>query len=295
MRAKLGPVEIGEGLPIRIMYAINASPESFYGGSVVKSAEEAVERALSVKEHVDVVDVGGMSTAPYKETWITPEEEERRVVPIVRALSDAGFVVSVDTFRPRVAEAALRAGASIVNDISGLKLYPELCKVAREYDAGIILMARERGARIGVDPVERLAEAMRESLSTALKCGIDEEKIALDPGIGFPLLPARDEPYLIRDEYRHGDPEWPWWKWDSYVLANLRKLKMRPLVVGVSRKSFIRRIVGEGDPEKVLPGSLAAEAIAALFGADMIRTHNPKETEQAAKLAKAIREFRTPC
>jgi len=292
--AYLGKLPIGSGHPVRIMGVINASPESFYAGSIADVPERAVELADSWRGFVDLIDVGGMSTAPYKDTWVPAEEELRRVVPVVKALAQHVDVpISVDTYRPKVAEEALRAGASIVNDVTGLKLYPEMCKVVRDYGASLVLMAREREPRPGADPVDRLISALRESVEIALRCGVDPERIVVDPGIGFPTLPPADAPYVMAGEYRHGDPQWPWWKWDLYVIKNLEKIGElgRPVLVGVSRKSFIRRILGAKTPDEVLPGSLAAEALAVAHGADAIRTHNPKESRQAVKIAEALRKL----
>jgi dihydropteroate synthase len=290
----LGKLPIGSGHPVRIMGVINASPESFYAGSIADVPERAVELADSWRGFVDLIDVGGMSTAPYKDTWVPAEEELRRVVPVVKALAQhVDIPISVDTYRPKVAAEALRAGASIVNDVTGLKLYPEMCKVVRDYGASLVLMAREREPRPGADPVDRLISALRESVEIALRCGVDPERIVVDPGIGFPTLPPADAPYVMAGEYRHGDPQWPWWKWDLYVIKNLEKIGElgRPVLVGVSRKSFIRRILGARTPDEVLPGSLAAEALAVAHGADAIRTHNPKESRQAVKIAEALRKL----
>ncbi len=181
-------------------------------------------------------------------------------------------------------------GASIVNDVTGGKLYPEMCHVVAEYDASAILMAREREARRGLDPVRRVADAVRESVEHFERCGVDPRRIAVDPGIGFPILPPGDKPYVVRGEFRHGDELWPWWRWDLHIIANLGKLGElgKPIVVGVSRKSFLWRITGLNNPE-VLPASLAAEAIAVLNGAHVIRTHNPKESWQAVRVAERLR------
>ncbi|MEL9991609.1 MAG: dihydropteroate synthase [Thermoproteus sp.] len=293
--ARLGKLLVGPDHPVRIMGVVNASPESFYSNSTVSSPGEAVSRVESWRGYVDVVDIGGMSTAPYRDTWVPLDEELKRVVPIVKALAEAtDLPISVDTFRPKVAEEALKAGATIVNDVTGLKLYPDMCRVVRDYGASLVVMARERQARPGVDPVVRLIDALRESLEVAARCGIDLNNVVVDPGIGFPLLPPRDEPHAVKGEFRHGDENWPWWKWDLYVLSNLGRFRElgRPVLIGVSRKSFIRKILGASSPDEVLPGSLAVEAIAVLNGADVVRTHNPKETWQAVRMAESLRNFK---
>jgi dihydropteroate synthase len=179
----------------------------------------------------------------------------------------------------------------LLNDVTGGKLYPEIRCVVAEYDASAILMAREREARRGLDPVRRVADAVRESVERFERCGVDPRRIAVDPGIGFPILPLGDKPYVVRGEFRHGDELWPWWRWDLYIIANLGKLGElgKPIVVGVSRKSFLRRVTGLNNPEEVLPASLATEAIAVLNGAHVIRTHNPKESWQAIRVAEKLR------
>jgi len=276
------------------MSVINLSPESFYSGSIARSVDEAVDMALRhVEEGADVIDVGAMSTAPYKDAWIPPEKEEERLLPVVRELARSVNVpISVDTFRPRVAAKALSLGAEIVNDVTGLKLYPEMCNIVKDHGASLVVVARERIPLTELDPVDRTIVALRESLEILAKCGMDLEKVVVDPGIGFPLLHPRDEPHQVDVVYRHGDPAWPWWKWDSYVLANLSKIKVlgRPIAVGVSRKSFIQRILGRG-PDEVLAGSIAAEAIAVFNGADVVRTHNPRETKECVRVAEEIRAF----
>jgi dihydropteroate synthase len=290
--AKLGWVDVGDGYPTRIMAVLNLSPESFYKASV--AVGNAVERALELEKHADILDVGAMSTAPYLETWIPPEKELERIRAVLpEIIKNVKVPVSVDTYRPRVAEYALKIGASVINDVTGGKLYPEMCRIVADHGASVVLMAREKEPNRGLQPIDRVMNALKESIDHFEKCGVEPNKIVIDPGIGFPLLPPRDEPYVIRGEYRHGDENWPWWKWDLHILTNLQRLKAlgKPILVGVSRKSFLRRVTGVERPEEVLPASVAAEAIAVLNGANVIRTHNPQETKQAARLAEAIRSI----
>jgi dihydropteroate synthase len=290
--AKLGWVDVGDGYPTRIMAVLNLSPESFYKGSV--AVGDAVERALELEKHADILDVGAMSTAPYLETWIPPEKELERIRAVLpEIIKNVKVPVSVDTYRPRVAEYALKIGASVINDVTGGKLYPEMCRIVADHGASVVLMAREKEPNRGLQPIDRVMNALKESIDHFEKCGVEPNKIVIDPGIGFPLLPPRDEPYVVRGEFRHGDENWPWWKWDLHILTNLQRLKAlgKPILVGVSRKSFLRRVTGVERPEEVLPASVAAEAIAVLNGANVIRTHNPQETKQAARLAEAIRSI----
>ena len=288
----LGGLSVGDGEPVRIMAVLNLSPESFYKASV--AVDNVVEKALELEKWADVLDVGAMSTAPYLETWIPPEKELERISRVLPELSkNVKVPISVDTYRPRVAEYALKVGASIVNDVTGGKLYPEMCRVVADYGASAVLVAREKTPRVGALPIERVKAALAESIAHFEKCGVDPRKIVVDPGVGFPLLPPRDEPHVVKGEYRHGDENWPWWRWDLHLLANLSALRElgKAILVGVSRKSFIRRIVGVNNPDEVLPGSIAAEAIAVLNGAHVIRTHNPKESRQAVQFAQAFRQL----
>lgn len=289
MLGKLGGVLVGDGAPVRIMAVLNLSPESFYKASV--AVDNAVERAVELEKHADFIDVGAMSTAPYLESWIPPHKELERLSRVLpEIVKSVKIPVSVDTYRPAVAEYALKTGASIINDVTGGKIYPEICRVVADYGASAVLVAREKAPRPGLDPITRVLEAARDSVRHFEKCGVEPEKIVIDPGIGFPVLPPSDEPHVVKGEYRHGDPEWPWWKWDMYILANLDKLRDlgKPILVGISRKSFLRKIVGVEQPDEAMPASVAAEALAVLNGAHIVRTHNPRETRQAVKVAETL-------
>jgi dihydropteroate synthase len=290
----LGRIRVGDGHPVRVVAVINLSPESFYRDSV---PENPVSRALELERWSDVIDVGAMSTAPYLESWLPPERELERLKRVLpEIVKNVRVPVSVDTYRPAVAEYALKAGAEIVNDVTGGKLYPEMCRVVAEYGASVVLLAREREPRRGLEPTARVVQALRESVEHFERCGVDPRRIIADPGIGFPLLPPGDRPFVIRGEDRHGDESWPWWKWDLHVIANLARLRElgKPIMVGVSRKSFLWRVTGTGGPEEVLPASVAAEAAAVLHGAHAVRTHNPRETRQAVRLAEALLLFTPP-
>ncbi len=275
--AKIAGVMVGDEYPPRIMAVINVSPESFYQGSVARSVEEVVRRAeMAVKQGADFIDVGARSTAPYKDTDIPLEEEIRRAVTAIRAIKENTSLkvpVSIDTFSARVAEEAIRAGADIVNDVRGLKADPDMARIVAEYDVPVIIAAHKPRLHNNVNPVAVVMEALQESLEIARRHGVDEGKIVIDPAIGF---------------FRPQNP--PWYVWDATMLANLYILRGfgKPVLVGVSRKSFIGAITGRDKPEERLWGSLAATAIAVYNGAHIIRTHDPLETRDAALLAKYI-------
>jgi dihydropteroate synthase len=278
-RANLAGVMIGDGLDVTIMGALNVSPESFYAGSVA-TEPDALARAAEamVDAGAAMLDVGAMSTAPYLDTVISPAEERDRLAAAVDLLAGKLDVpISADTSRAVPAEAALAAGARIVNDVTGLQGDPDLGGVVARAGAGLVVMACEReGAEQG-SPVRVVRRLLEQSLAAARAAGIPSDHIAVDPGIGFFRRQAM-----------------PWHEWDCHLLAHLDELRDlgRPLCVGVSRKSFIGALTGAADPSARLPGSLAATAVAVLGGAHVIRTHDVAETRQAVRVAQAIRRAR---
>ncbi|MDG7038721.1 MAG: dihydropteroate synthase [Nitrososphaerota archaeon] len=297
IEGEVGGIAMGDSYPVRIIGAINLSRESFYEGSVAKGLDEVLERARRfISEGADVIDIGGMSTAPYKETWITEEAEINRLLPVVGELARAVKApISVDTYRPAVAEKVLSAGAMIINDVSGLGVHPSLAKVVSDHGASIITCARvpESSGPVQIgDPVGLLNRSIERTIRILVKENVNKRKVAIDPCIGFSSLRPSDEPHASGGIYRQGSTSWPFWKWDSYIVGNLWKFRRSglPIVVGVSRKSFIRRICEVDDPERVVFGSVAAEAIAVMNGAHAIRTHNPFESRQAIRIAESIKK-----
>jgi len=262
----------------RVMGVINVSPESFFKGSIRQREDELIETALKMLEDgASFIDIGAKSTAPYLENQIPVEEEIRRALWALSILRDNVDVpISIDTTNAKVAEEAIKVGADIINDISGLKGDPKMVEVAREYNVPLILCAHKDVEDFS-DPVHEVINALQESLQIAYKNNIEKEKIAIDPAIGF-----------LRPKYP------PWYEWDSKVIANLNLLKVfgLPILVGVSRKSFIGAITGRRDPIERLAGSLGATAIAVWNGANIIRTHDVKETLDAIKIAHFIKRFR---
>ena len=262
----------------RVMGVINVSPESFFKGSIRQREDELIETALKMLEDgASFIDIGAKSTAPYLENQIPVEEEIRRALWALSILRDNVDVpISIDTTNAKVAEEAIKVGADIINDISGLKGDPKMVEVAREYNVPLILCAHKDVEDFS-NPVHEVINALQESLQIAYKNNIEKEKIAIDPAIGF-----------LRPKYP------PWYEWDSKVIANLNLLKVfgLPILIGVSRKSFIGAITGRRNPIERLAGSLGATAIAVWNGANIIRTHDVKETLDAIKIAHFIKRFR---
>ncbi|MFQ5666434.1 MAG: dihydropteroate synthase [Candidatus Binatia bacterium] len=275
MYANLAGVEVGDRFPVRVVGAINVSPESFYRGSVAR--RRSALRRLAVRmvdEGADILDVGAMSTAPYLGGAIDEDEETRRMTAAIDALRDVVSVpISADTQRSRVAAAALDAGASIINDVSGFSRDRAMGTVARR-SAGVILMACERGPSTAV-PTRMIASLLRQCLARAGAAHIARRRIVLDPGLGF---------------FRRGAV--PWYEVDCLMLDALSRFRRlgQPLLVGVSRKSFIGKLAGRPQPAERLYGSLGAVAIAVYNGAALVRTHDVAATVDVVRVAQAIRD-----
>jgi dihydropteroate synthase len=258
------------------MGALNVSPESFHAGSVHTSREALLAAALAMVEAGAVlIDVGARSTAPYLDTAISDADEAARLARAIEVLASRVSVpISADTARPGPARAALDAGARVINDVSGLR-DPAVAQLIRERGVGVILMASPDGVGTGSGgPVGVVRRLLVAALGRARESGIPEERIVLDPGIGF-----------FREEAIS------WEDWDARVLAGLGELDAldRPLCVGVSRKSFLGAITGRSRTEERLAGSLAAAALAVWNGAALIRAHDVAETLDAARVAERIR------
>lgn len=271
MLARVGRVEVGDGLPVRVCAVINVSPESFYKGSVVRPEDAGGAALRMVEEGADWIDLGGQSSAPYLETLVSEEAELERVTAALRSILDQVKVpVSVDTFRSRVADRALALGASAVNDITGLKGDPGMAGVIAERGAAAVVVAHgeHSGSR---DPAGTVVAHLKESIRIAEDAGIRD--VVVDPGIGF---------------YRGS--ALPWYVWDSAVLGSLERVLGlgRPVCVGVSRKSFLGEITGLRDPSMRLIPTVAATAIAVYRGAHCIRAHDVAEAVQAIRVARAI-------
>ncbi len=275
-RAIVAGVSVGDGLDVAVVGALNVSPESFYSGSVVVDADRLLQAGEAMaRAGAAWLDVGAMSTAPYLEARIPEALEADRLHWAVGLLTTKlGLPVSADVSRVGPARAALEAGARMINDVTGLVGDPGLARLTAEAGAGLVLMAGPAAAPPAGEPVATVRAALQRSLAIARGAGIPDERILVDPGIGF---------------FRGAGVAWP--DWDCRVLAGLPALRAlgRPLYVGVSRKSFIGAVAGVEDPAERLPGSLAATAAAVLGGAHVIRAHDVAETVQAVRVAQAIR------
>jgi len=263
---------------VLIMGILNVTPDSFSDGGRFLSPDAAVERALAMeKEGADIIDVGGESSRPGAEP-VPVEEELRRVLPVLERLrGKLRIPISIDTTKAEVAEAALRAGASIVNDISALRFDPAMASLVAKFGAGLVLMhmlgtpKTMQQAPHYEDVVTEVRDFLAERAQYAQSQGIPREAIAVDPGIGFGKTVEHNLELLRR-------------------LPELVELGF-PVLVGPSRKSFIGAILGLGVEER-LEGTLAACAVAVVRGADILRVHDVKEVRRAADLALHLRRER---
>jgi dihydropteroate synthase len=266
---------VGDGLDAAVVGALNVSPESFYSGSVVVDADRLLQAGEAMaRAGAAWLDVGAMSTAPYLHARIPEALEADRLHWAVGLLTTKlDLPVSADVSRAGPARAALEAGARMINDVTGLAGDPPLARLVADAGAALVLMAGPAAAPCAGGPVATVRAALERSLALARAAGIPDERILVDPGIGF---------------FRGDGVAWP--DWDCRVLAGLPALRAlgRPLYVAVSRKSFVGAVAGIADPAARLPGSLAAAAAAVLGGAHVIRTHDVAETVQAVRVAQAI-------
>jgi len=258
-----------------IMAIINVTPDSFFDGGHRYDAEKAVADGLAMAANgADLLDVGGESTRPGAEP-VSEEQEVARVLPVVRSLRrETQTPISIDTYKSNVARAALDAGADIVNDVSALRFDPAMAPLVAAENVPVVLMHMQGTPRTMqndpryVDVVREVRDFLAAQMFEAMDAGIAQERIVLDPGIGFGKTLDHNLQLL------RGLP----------ALAALG----RPLLVGVSRKGFIGRILNLEVSDR-LEGSLAAAAAAVLAGANIVRVHDVRETLRAVRVADAIR------
>jgi dihydropteroate synthase len=271
---RAGQFEFRFPRPALVMGVVNVTPDSFSDGGKFFNPSKAVAHALDlVAQGAEILDIGGESTRPGAEP-VEEAEELRRVIPVVKKLAARVKIpFSIDTMKPAVARAALDAGASIVNDVAANRGDDAMWKVVAEFRAGYICMhAQGSPATMQKNPayrnvVREVGDFFHEQLEKLNVCGVSSDQVVFDPGIGFGKTLEHN----------------------LQLLANLRrftKLK-RPLLLGVSRKSFIRKLSGASLNER-LPASLACATLAVADGVQIIRAHDVAETIQAVRLAEAL-------
>ena len=272
----IGKLRIGEKVPARIMGVINVSPESFYKNSVKTKVSEIANVATEMqKTGADMIDVGAMSTAPYLETIISVEQETRRMIHAIEVIkSNCSLPISADTPRAEVAKEAIKLGADAINDISGLKYDKKMADIVARSGLPIIIGAYGgRSARISGSVLGTI-KVLNESISIAKSSNIGADNIIIDPAVGFFRAKGKN-PFFTKMT------DLPWYIRDIEVISNLKKLKIfsKPICICVSRKSFIGNIFNLEPEERLIP-SAATELICILNSANLIRTHDVRETWQ---------------
>lgn len=263
---------------------LNTTPDSFSDGAQFESAERALEQARRMRdEGADVIDIGGESTRPQGAAIVSVDEEVRRVVPVVRAVRAAmpDMLISVDTTKSEVAEAAIGGGADIINDVSGFRLDPRMGEIAARTRAGVVLMHSRGGvAEMATyrhaeytDVVHDVVDELRASLARAGAAGVREAAIVLDPGIGF----SKRTEHSLR------------------VLSELTDVVAlgRPVLVGVSRKRFVGELSGVELARDRIAGTVGANVAALMRGARLFRVHDVAPNRQALDVAWGIVQARS--
>jgi len=262
------------GLRTWIMGVINVTPDSFSDGGHYFAKDDAIKKGLHlVEEGSDIIDIGGESTRPGSGP-IPVEEEIRRTIPVITALRErTDVLISIDTTKSEVAKAALEAGADIINDISALRFDSRMAFLAAQEDVPVILMHMKGTPQtMQVNPTYEdvlleIKAFLKESIDKARASGIKKEKIIIDPGIGFGKR-LQDNLTLINN---------------LHVLEELDQ----PILIGVSRKSFIGTILGL-PPQERLEGSIASAILSILHGANILRVHDVASIKRAVRVAEAI-------
>ena len=278
----LGSVPVGGKNPIRIMGILNTSPESFYKKSIHTSKKSLTNTVIEMENQgADFIDIGGMSTAPYLKTLVSEKEEIQRITKAIKIIQNiSNLPISIDTCRSNVAKNALEFGVEIINDISGLKYDKKMIDVLEKFQPSLILCAYSKNTISG-NLISKTKDLLKQSIKLAEYCNVPKNKIVLDPAIGFFRKSGTGQFFTkIKTD---------WVQRDLSIIQNLKKIKMRqPILVSVSNKSFIGKILKKDNPQDRLYGSLAAEVISIINGADIIRTHNVEQTRQAAIIAQNL-------
>jgi len=279
---KLGTIPVGDSNPVRFMGILNTSSESFYKKSISISKQRISDAVYRMEvEGADFIDVGGMSTAPYLATMISEKTEIYRIMKAIKIIQQiSNLPISVDTCRAGVAKEALELGVDIINDVTGLKHDPRMPKTIEKYCPSLVLCAYSKKIMTG-NQLHNVKQLLNESLEIAKSVNIPKTKIVLDPAIGFFRKKGMGDFFTKINS--------DWFKRDLLILKNLKSIKSgRPILMSVSNKSFIGKILKKENPSDRLFGSLAAEVISVLNGANIIRTHNEGKSKEANAIAQEL-------
>lgn len=279
---RIANVGVGGKNPVRVMGILNTSPESFYKKSISLNKNDIKNSIQQMEiEGADFVDIGGMSTAPYLSTTVSEKVETRRILDAIKIVqNNSNLPISIDTCRSNVAKNALDYGVDIINDVTGLKFDKNMKDVVSKFNPSLILCAYDSKTVSGNDVI-LTKKLLSESLKIAKKSNISSKKIVLDPALGFFRKTGKSKFFTkIKSD---------WVKRDLSVIKNLKSLKQNyPILISASNKSFIGKILGKENPSDRLFGSIAAETISVIYGADIVRTHNVGATKDAITIASKL-------
>lgn len=266
-RLAIEPGNFAWGTRTYVMGILNVTPDSFAGDGLYHDVEAAVAQAETfVRDGADLIDIGGQSTRPGA-TPVDTETERERVLPVLRRLAGRLPVpLSVDTDKAEVADAALRAGAHMVNDINGLRADPAMAAVIARHGAAVVVMANLRGVQYE-DPLPAIGEQLQQSLRIATMAGIGDGRVVIDPGFGFGPRPEENLDIVRR-------------------LGELRRFSC-PILLGPSRKRTIGHVL-DLPVEDRLEGTAAVVAIAIDRGVDIVRVHDVRAIVRTARMTDAL-------
>ncbi len=263
---------------VAVMGILNLTPDSFYDGGKYRTEKEILRRVEQmVREGADIIDIGAESTRPGARQ-ISAEEEIKKAIPYIKKITRLFKIpISIDTYKAKVAREGIEAGAEMVNDISGLRFDPDMARVVSSNKVFLVIMHIKGTPRDMQDNpqykalMDEIISYLKQGLKIAVSAGVNLEKIIVDPGIGFGKTVEHN----------------------LFILKNLKKLRVlkRPILIGVSRKSFIGKVLNLPLKER-LSGSLAATCIGLVGGARIVRCHDVKQTRQTVDLVEAILQSR---
>ena len=289
-KVKISNLEIGNGTP-KIMGILNVSPESFYKESISICKKIISERAREIEEEgADIIDIGAMSTAPYLDTAISVEKEIERMRYSIKAVKEVCRIpISVDTPRAEVAEASIELGVDLINDVTGLKYDERMKEIVFLSELPIIVGAygKKSNTYMSGDILET-TEILQESLDLAHETGISDNKIIIDPLIGF-FRSTGNNPFFTKISHHN------WYERDLNIISGLNNMSKisNPICISVSRKSFIGKLFNLTESERLIP-SLISQIVCVLNGASIIRTHDVKETKMCLDLLQRITKNGSP-
>ncbi|MDP9210967.1 MAG: dihydropteroate synthase [Thermoproteota archaeon] len=279
-KVKIRNLEIGNGKPV-IMGIINASPESFYKESIKIGRKIISEMAIKMEQDgADIIDIGGMSTAPYGNTLVSASKELERMRNSIMAIKDVSNIpLSVDTPRAEVAKASIDMGVDVINDVTGLKHDKMMRSVISTSGLPVIIGAYgDRSITYQTGDIAETIDILKVSLDMANQSGIKEDKLIVDPLIGF-FRASGNNPFFTKVSNQN------WYDRDIRIISNLERLSTlsKPICISVSRKSFIGQLFNLAESDRLVP-SIIAQVVCAINGTDIIRTHDVKETRIALEL-----------